>query len=99
MVSRSESPLGSCSASWRLDHAERGPRGELATHARELEEDDIAELRLREVGDADGGVLAIDRDPLVRPGVATVSHGDSPSSRCVSGPSHDRKAASPLPPG
>src|SRR5579864_3391339 len=64
----------------RFDHAERLARVELAARLGELEKHHVAELRLGEVGDADGRVLAVDRDPLMRLGVATVSHSDSPSS-------------------
>src|SRR4029077_16590924 len=64
----------------RLHDAESLARVELAAGLGELEEHHVAELRLGEVGDADGRVLAVDRDPLMRLGVATVSHSDSPSS-------------------
>src|SRR5256886_4071265 len=65
----------------RLDDAKCLARRELAARARQFQKDHVAQLRLREICDADGGVLAVDRDPLMRLGVATVSHGDSPSSR------------------
>src|SRR5690348_8923691 len=54
----------------RLDDAEGVAGRELAAGGGQLEEDDVAELRLGEVGDADRRLLAVDRDPLVRPGVA-----------------------------
>src|SRR2546430_6132677 len=65
----------------RLDDAECLARRELAARARQFQKDHVAHLPLREIRYADGGVLAADRDPLLRLCLATLSHGDSPSSR------------------
>src|SRR2546428_3632263 len=58
----------------RLDDAKSLSRPELAPGARQLEEHDIAELRLGVIRDPDRGVLPVDRDPFMRPRVPTASH-------------------------
>src|SRR5688572_3927420 len=49
----------------RFDRAERLARSDRAAGFRELDEHDVAELILREVGDADLSDVARDADPLV----------------------------------
>ena len=48
-----------------LDHAGLGALGDGGADLRQLDEDDVAELRLGVVGDADRGGIAVDPHPLV----------------------------------
>jgi hypothetical protein len=45
---------------------------ELLADGRELDVDDVAELVLGEIGDADDGLVALDLDPFVVLGVAEI---------------------------
>ena len=45
------------------------PLAERAAGLGHLDEDDVAQLALREIGDADGGGVALDPDPLMLLGV------------------------------
>ena len=56
----------------RLDDADRLAGGQLLPDRGQLDEDDVAELVLGEIGDADEGFAALDLDPLVFLGVAEV---------------------------
>src|SRR5690606_38945867 len=49
----------------RFDHRRLLAFGEYGTRLGDLDEDDVAELRLCVVGDADGGGVAVDLDPFV----------------------------------
>ena len=49
----------------RLDGAHRVVLVNLRAHLGEIDEDDVAQLLLRVVGDADGADVALDLDPLV----------------------------------
>jgi hypothetical protein len=49
----------------RFDRSERLPRRDHPPGLGQLDEDDVAELLLGELGDADLGDLAADADPLV----------------------------------
>src|SRR5262249_16509342 len=65
----------------RLDDAERLMRGDLRTDLRQLDEDDVAQLLLREVRDPDPDAIALPLGPLVLARVLeiarNVSHGSS----------------------
>src|SRR5215471_18109909 len=61
-----------------LHHAEAVAGLQELAHARELEEDDVAELRLGEVGDPDRGDAVFHGHPLVRLGVVALRHALSP---------------------
>jgi hypothetical protein len=52
-----------------FDDADRLARGQLLADGRQLDEDDVAELVLGEIGDADDAFVALDLDPLVFLGV------------------------------
>jgi hypothetical protein len=54
----------------RLDRPELLARGQGPARLGQLEEDDVAELVLRIVGDADPAAVTVDTDPLVILGVA-----------------------------
>ena len=56
----------------RFDHPERRELLDRPADVRQLDEDDVAQLVGRVLGDPDGGGVAVEADPLVILGVAQI---------------------------